>query len=262
MPPARTHFCDDVARGVGARLLPREDVLELHHAGVREHAASDRCAARAATTARSHVRFFEEVEKRSADFADARHLIAFGTRSWRAGHPVLEPLPPRRAYPSGIGALDVKRLRRFLPRSTQLSSRKPTRSGGYPGPSDGVIEVPARPAGAFPGSRVWARHSPRASGMTDIELGLTASPGRPSWHRYPSSGSTPSSSGTSPSSSPASGCTSSFSTMSPAFARMAFSSAAAISRFSLRTPWCSRAPVRCVGRHRRTRRPTSRRCSP
>ena len=37
---------------VGARLLAGEHVLELHHAGVGEHRAWDRCAARAATTAR------------------------------------------------------------------------------------------------------------------------------------------------------------------------------------------------------------------
>jgi hypothetical protein len=36
---------------IGALLLAGEDVLELHHAGIGEHQASGRCAARAGSTA-------------------------------------------------------------------------------------------------------------------------------------------------------------------------------------------------------------------
>jgi hypothetical protein len=36
LPPARTQRCELAARGIRARILAEEHVLELHHAGVRE----------------------------------------------------------------------------------------------------------------------------------------------------------------------------------------------------------------------------------
>ena len=162
-------------RVVGARLLAGEHVLELHHAGVGEH--QGRIVARHKRRRRHDLvaLLLEEIEERSADLVDARHRIAFGISSRRRRRLRFSEPPPsiRRTYPSGMGGLNVKRLRRFLPREApQPSSRKPTRSGGYPGPSDRVIEAPARPAGSLSWVPDRARHSPRASGMTDVELGL------------------------------------------------------------------------------------------
>jgi hypothetical protein len=37
LPPARTHFCEVVARWIRPLLEAGEDVLELHHAGIGEH---------------------------------------------------------------------------------------------------------------------------------------------------------------------------------------------------------------------------------
>ena len=190
MPPARTHFCAVAARTIGALLDAGEDVLELHHAGVGEHQASDRCAARASSTATTSCPFLAKNCRKfdRISLTPLMNAIALsrmppdaGSRARPAKAPTGIRRIRRRLDGGRLEELAAVVRRRWNGRSSATTEGRRSRAEA-PGPETAFLrtpratELPRLPCGLDPGSRQEIRAA--RSGGAKRRSAALARPGR------------------------------------------------------------------------------------